>query len=97
MKLISENVHKRLLKSAEKTRFKFADKMIDKEVSVNAKIARELGFSLPAKVTEAIKKVDAMPKQKGRSRCVNVNVPLSEYLTKLEAYKPDAQPANPNK
>ena len=89
MKLISPKRHKRLLAAAEKTESKYADEMLSKQIPVSVRIAQEIGFAIPKKAKDKLTEIDAASPKKGESFDVAMNVPLSEYLKKLRAYKPE--------
>lgn len=89
MKLISKNVHDRLLRAAARSERKYADQMHKKKIPVEVRILKELKLPVSAEAEAKSREVDAKPLPAGHSHNVCSLVPLAEYLKALKAYKPD--------
>ena len=88
MKLISKNVHDRLLRAAKRTEVKYADRMLDAKIPVNVRVLKELKLPVPAECEAKLQELDSAPVDKGSSATVATLVRVDEYLKALRAYTP---------
>lgn len=89
MKLISKNVHERLLRAAKRTEHKFGNHLLKKKIPVQVAIAEELKLPISEEAKQKHAEVESQSIPSWTSHNVCCMVKLSDYLQKLRSYKPD--------